>query len=100
MEIDFIWHPKKATRNLAKHGVSFEDGEGRLLRSGPSITEDRESGDELRYHALRRAGSGILLLAVFVDRADETREIIRIISAREANKHEQRAYADQFEKGN
>jgi uncharacterized DUF497 family protein len=61
---------------------------------------DPEAGDELRYHALGRSRSEILLLVVFVDRSDETGEIIRIISAREANKYEQRAYADQFKKGN
>ncbi len=47
-----------------------------------------------------RAASGLLLLTVFVDRSEDDREIIRIISAREANQYEQRTYTCQIEKGN
>ena len=51
------------------------------------------------YQAIGHGTGGPLLLTVFVDRSREDRKIIRIISAREANKYEQRAYADQFEEG-
>lgn len=64
------------------------------------MVEDREAGDEVRYHAIGQTASGLLLLTVFVDRSEDDREIFRIISAREASKYEQRTYADQFEERN
>jgi uncharacterized DUF497 family protein len=45
-------------------------------------------------------GSGPLLVAVFVDRSYDDKEIIRIISAREEEQYEQRTYTRQFEEGN
>ena len=101
MGILFEWDPEKARRSLAKHGISFEVARDLFLDPFLLVVEDREIDGEFRYHALGHAGSGpILLLAVFADRSDDDREIIRIISAREADQYEQRAYADQFEKGN
>ena len=63
------------------------------------VVEDCEFEGELRYQALGHTATGLILVVVFVDRPDEDREIIRIISAREANEYEQGTYADQFEKG-
>jgi uncharacterized DUF497 family protein len=63
------------------------------------VIEDCEFGDEVRFRATGHTVCGPLLVAVFVDRSVEGHEIIRIISAREADKYEQSAYADQFEKG-
>ena len=39
--------------------------------------------DEMRYHAIGHTAAGPLLLTVFVDRSDDKKEIIRIISAGE-----------------
>lgn len=106
MEIEFIWDPKKAKRNLTKHRVSFETAKQVFFDPHLIVVEDCELEDEIRYQALGHAGlephlsrAGALLLTVFVDRSDDDREIIRIISAREADKYEQRTYANQFEEG-
>ena len=65
------------------------------------VVEDCEVEGEIRYHALGHIDTGLtLVLVVFVDRSDVDREVIRIISAREADQYEQRTYADQFESGN
>ena len=65
------------------------------------VVEDCEVEGEIRYHALGHIDTGLtLVLVVFVDRSDIDREVIRIISAREADQYEQRTYADQFESGN
>ncbi len=37
MGIDFEWDPKKATRNLRKHGVTFEEA-ATVFRDDLSIT--------------------------------------------------------------
>jgi uncharacterized DUF497 family protein len=64
------------------------------------VIEDCEVDGEVRYHAIGHTGSGPLVLTVFVDRSDDGRDIVRIISAREANHYEQRTYADQFKERN
>jgi uncharacterized DUF497 family protein len=100
VEIEFIWDPEKAKRNVAKHRVSFETASQVFFDPHLIVVEDCEVEDELRYHALGHAESVTLLLVVFVDRSDDGREIIRIVSAREADKYEQRTYSDQFKEGN
>ena len=100
MEIEFIWDPEKAKRNLTKHRVSFETAKQVFFDPHLIVVEDCEFEGEMRYHALGYAVSQPLLLTVFVDRSDDDREIIRIISAREADQYEQRTYASQFAEGN
>ena len=100
MKTEFIWDPMKAESNLAKHGVSFETAKQVFSDPYLIVVEDREVGGELRYHAVGYADSGPLLVTVFVDRSADDLEVIRIISAREAERYEQRAYTRQFEEGN
>jgi|SRR5665213_2986733 len=99
MVTEFIWDEAKAKRNLKKHRVSFEVAKQVFFDPFALIVEDCEVDGETRYLAIGHTGSGPLLVAVFVDRSDEDREVIRIISAREADQYEHRAYADQFEEG-
>jgi hypothetical protein len=96
METGFTWRTEKAIRNLAKHGVSFEAAKEVFFDPNMLIIEDREVDGEIRYHAIGYSQSEVLLLVVHIDRSDEDREIIHIISARKADKYEQRTYADQF----
>lgn len=64
------------------------------------VVEDREVAGEIRYHAIGYGTAAPLLVTVFVDRSSDDVEVIRIISVREAERHEQRAYTRQFERGN
>jgi uncharacterized protein len=103
MEIEFTWDAAKAKRNLKKHRVSFEAAKQVFFDPYLIVLEDCEDDDgEVRGPVPRHRAHGLraLLVAVFVDRSDDGREIIRIISAREANQYEQGTYADQFEEGN
>jgi uncharacterized DUF497 family protein len=100
LEIEFVWDPKKAKRNLTKHRVSFETAKQVFFDPHLIVVEDCEFESEVRYHALGYAGSGPLLLTVFADRSHDDREIIRIISAPEADQYEQRTYVNQFEEEN
>jgi uncharacterized DUF497 family protein len=93
MDLDFTWDCSKAKRNLQKHGISFE--RAKQVFFDPHLIVVHEVDDEMRYQAIGYAGSG-LLLVVHVDRSEENREIIHIISARKVTDYEQAAYSDQF----
>jgi uncharacterized DUF497 family protein len=100
MAIEFTWDAEKAKRNISKHGVSFETAKQVFFDPYLIILEDCDFAGEVRYQAIgHTAARKRLLVAVFVDRSDEEKEIVRIISAREANQYEQGTYADQFEEG-
>jgi uncharacterized protein len=88
MAIDFEWDEKKATANLAKHGVSFDAAvffDDRRL-----YERDNYSGEE-RWRTIGGAAGKIL----FVVYKEFDHDVIRIISAREATKREQREYYGQ-----
>lgn len=83
------WHPRKATSNAKKHGVSFEEAatalSDPLAATGAdpdhSITEDR-------FVTFGVSEMGRLLVVSHT----EKRETIRIISARKATKGERELY--------
>lgn len=89
----FEWDLVKAAANLAKHRIAFEDAarvfDDPLQRS----RQDRTEGGELRWQTLGMAGGTlVLLLVAHTWREDDDEEVIRIISARTANKRERRDY--------
>jgi uncharacterized protein len=88
----FEWDPAKAAANLLKHGVAFEDAV--RVFADPAYVSDLErieNGEE-RWQAIG-AVDGIRILLVVHTWRDETGvEIIRIISARKAERHERRRY--------
>ncbi|HEY7552948.1 MAG TPA: BrnT family toxin [Hyphomicrobiaceae bacterium] len=87
----FEWNSAKARTNLARHGVDFEVAKDVFLdRAGLVDIDDSDPGEE-RWRIVGRAG-GKLLFVVFTKPDDD---VIRIISAREANKREERRYYGQ-----
>jgi uncharacterized protein len=87
--LNFEWDPQKAAKNLAKHGVSFQEAEsvfGDAL--GRIATDPRHSLDEERYVLLGVSRRRRLLAVMFTDRG----EAIRLISARRATPRERRDY--------
>jgi uncharacterized DUF497 family protein len=87
----FEWDPKKAERNLAKHGVSFE--EAVMAFSDPlslTIFDEDHSVDEARFVLLGATDLMRLVVVVHTHRGDS----IRIISARLATRRERKAYAN------
>jgi uncharacterized DUF497 family protein len=88
---DFQWDDRKAASNFVKHGISFEMA--RSVFDDPLAIEkvdDREDYGEERI-AMIGMTSGRLLYVVYAERAGA----VRIISARGAEKHEQRAYFEE-----
>jgi uncharacterized DUF497 family protein len=86
----FKWDPAKAERNLAKHGVSFE--EAVTAFSDPlslTVFDPDHSADEDRYVLQGVSSLGRLLVVVHTTQAER----LRIISARLATRRERRSYA-------
>jgi uncharacterized DUF497 family protein len=99
----YEWDEAKNLRNQRKHdGISFELAALAFEDERCLICADRidRKTEEQRWHAIGAAkierGAPAVLLAVHVYREDYLgKEIIRIISARAAEKHEIRRYQEQ-----
>lgn len=92
--MEFSWDPKKDLLNRKDHeGLGFESA--KLVFNDPNLVLEEDRVDEYgeqRWHATGLA-NGVVLVVVHVYRkADDGKEIIRIISAREANSTECREY--------
>jgi uncharacterized DUF497 family protein len=84
----FEWDEAKAAENYAKHGVSFEMAT-KVFRDPFAIErrDDREDYGEDRFILIGTA-QGAVLTVVYTEKGSR----IRIISARQATKHEQDDY--------
>lgn len=91
----FSWDPQKAISNFEKHGVSFE--EAALVFGDPDALDwddPAHSVVEPRYKRLGvSTGKRILLLVYTLRETKDGKEKICIVSARQANRKERRAYA-------
>ena len=79
----------KATANLSKHGVAFE--EAKTVFNDPlyvDFYDPDHSYGEHRYIIIGESHQGRLLVVSYTERGD----VIRLISAREATRTEQKAY--------
>jgi uncharacterized DUF497 family protein len=93
----FEWDSTKNRINRAKHsGLDFETAARVFDDPNVVLMHDRVIDAEQRWHAIG-AVSAALLLVVHMYREDDVNgeEIIRIISAREANQCELRSYIQQ-----
>ena len=87
------WNENKNRANQKKHGVSFELAQGVFEDTLALSRHDRIEGDEERWHTVGMVEGVVLIVAhTFSGHGDE--EVIRIISARKATKHEQRFYEE------
>ena len=87
----FEWDLQKAAKNLAKHGVSFEDAAtvfGDPL--GRIESDPRHSLSEERFVLVGLSRGQRFLAVMFADR----RDAIRLISARRATRRERREYEE------
>lgn len=88
--VKFEWDTDKNKANKAKHGLSFE--EALEVFADPNLLEiyDKDhSGDEERYKVIGLLSSKLIIISViFTERG----QVIRIISARKANKEEKGIY--------
>jgi uncharacterized DUF497 family protein len=91
----FSWDARKALSNLKKHGVSFE--EAATVFSDPEALDwddPEHSHAEIRCKRLGTSLPGRILIVSYTPRkVHHAKEIIRIISARQATRKERQAYA-------
>ena len=89
--MQFDWDSLKATVNLSKHGVSFD--EAKTVFDDPlyvDFYDPDHSGEEHRYIIIGQSQQGRLLIVSYMERNDT----IRIISSREVTLTEREAYEE------
>jgi hypothetical protein len=87
----FTWDPRKAAANLKKHGIDFHEA-ATVLDDTPSTTfpDVDHSSLELRFLTLGVSNRHRVLVVAHTEEG----EIVRIISARRARRHERRFYEE------
>ncbi len=91
MAISFEWDGRKASANLRKHGVSFEEAKSVFFDERARLIDDPDHSEgEDRFVLLGFSQNLRLLLVCHCYRADG--EVIRSISARKATRVEARFY--------
>ena len=90
MHMEIEWDLEKATSNLQKHGVSFEEASTALLDPLALAQEDATSEGEPRWVLIGMSARGRLLTVIYTLRRPER---IRLISARKATRKEANYYA-------
>jgi len=93
----FEWDKRKASANLRKHGVRFEEAESVFSDEHALLLEDPEhSGDEDRFLLLGLSAALRTLVVCHCYRKDD--DVIRIVSARKATQMERRQYSRRWMK--
>lgn len=89
-----VWDESKNSGNRRKHHVSFETAQ--LVFDDPFHVsrQNRIEGGEQRWQTIGLVQGAVLLLVAHTCIEADGQEIIRIISARKADKMERRIYAE------
>ena len=91
MDIEFEWDNRKASGNVRKHGISFEEARTAFFDESAVLYHDPDHSDEEDRFLL--LGNSFKLNTVVVCHCfRESENKIRIISARKADKSEQTEY--------
>jgi uncharacterized protein len=87
-ELSFEWDEEKNAANIKNHGIDFLDAA--LIFENPTleVIDDKEDYGEFRCIALGLSGETVLQV-VYTWRGEN---VIRIISARRANRHDAEKY--------
>lgn len=98
MERYFEWDDKKAESNFRKHGIRFEEA-ARVFDDPLALTDqDRIENGEQRWQTIGTVGDCLLILVAHTVRFEEQDiEVIRIISARRADRKERKNYEGQIQ---
>jgi uncharacterized DUF497 family protein len=90
----FEWDETKNQSNLRKHGVSFE--EAIAIFDDPHLLSipDRMDGQEQRWKSIGLVRGVVMILVVHTVRERVGEEVLRVISARYADRPERRMYEE------
>ncbi|MFM7165218.1 MAG: BrnT family toxin [Planctomycetaceae bacterium] len=92
MPLGFEWDSEKASSNVTKHGVTFDEASTVFADPLAVIFDDDEhSQDELREIIVGQSVLGRLLLVSFTER---DKMLVRIISARKATRRERKNHEE------
>ncbi len=92
-DLRFQWDERKASTNRRKHGVSFEEARTVFFDDHAMIIPDPDhSQDEARFVLMGLSARLRTLVVCHCYREDD--DVIRIISARPANRAERRQYEE------
>ena len=87
----FIWNSEKAKTNIIKHKITFEEAATLFVDDRTEYFKDKENSDyEERYIAIGLSDKFNILMVCHCVRENDT--VTRIISARRADKHEQKRF--------
>jgi uncharacterized DUF497 family protein len=89
----FEWNARKASRNLRKHGVAFDEATtvfGDTL--SVTIADPDHSIEEDRFVTIGWSARSRMIVVVHVD--DDEEDTVRIVSARRAVPKERRIYEE------
>jgi uncharacterized protein len=90
-ELSFRWDPAKDTVNRRKHGVAFEEAATVFYDESALLLDDPDhSADEDRFVLLGLSAQLRVLIVCHCYR--EAGDVIRIISARKADREEREEY--------
>jgi uncharacterized DUF497 family protein len=86
--VTYTWDPEKDRRNIARHGIAFEDAV--RIFEGPTLerVDDRFEYGEVRVYPIGMVNE----IEITVIYTDASRAERRIISAWRAERHEREAY--------
>ena len=89
-----IWSgiKKKNLINIAKHGIGFEEAALIFENEHFTITDKRKDYGEIRKISIGSIKDIVIVVVIHTNR----RNVIRIISARKANKEERGKYNEYF----
>ncbi|HBW96457.1 MAG TPA: hypothetical protein DEU90_20175 [Enterobacter asburiae] len=92
MPTEFEWDTNKAKSNLIKHGIRFE--EAVLVFDDPYnlSLQDRHENGEFRWQTIGLVHGLIVIMVAHTVRFESGDEVIRIISARKADRKERSRY--------
>ncbi|BDS23915.1 TPA: BrnT family toxin [Enterobacter asburiae] len=92
MPTEFEWDTNKAKSNLIKHGIRFE--EAVLVFDDPYhlSLQDRHENGEFRWQTIGLVHGLIVIMVAHTIRFESGDEVIRIISARKADRKERSRY--------
>ena len=92
MPMEFEWDANKAKSNLRKHGVRFEDAV--LVFDDPQhlSRQDRYENGEYRWQTIGLVHGIVVILVAHRVQFESGHEVIRIISARKADRKERSRY--------
>ena len=88
-----VWDEAKNDENKIKHKVSFEVAQyvfSDPLRIWRLDRSENNTSEEVRWQTIGKVGE--ILFVVYTEQEEGETNITRLISAREAEKHERRSY--------